>query len=548
MTVEQHWWKNAVVYQIYPRSFYDSNGDGVGDIPGIRKKLDYIRSLGVDAIWLSPVYVSPQADNGYDIADYQDIDPIFGTLADMRELLRQAKARGLRVIMDMVLNHTSDEHPWFLESKTHPDGPKGNWYVWRDGVPGTPPNDMRSSFGGSAWEWCEERQQYYLHQYAVKQPDLNWDEPAVRQALYDMMNWWIQEGVSGFRFDVIDCIAKEPDRGVAVEGTNLHPYIREMRAALHSGAELMTVGEVWSADAEKAKIWTDPDGSELSMVFLLEHFALDQVGNDKYAPAPLKLTRLKKVVEHWQRELNGKGWCALTWENHDIPRIVSRWGNDGILRQESAKMLAVVLYGLQGTPFLYQGQELAMTNTDYELSEYSDVETKNLIRERREKGNSEEQILQLVHARARDNPRTPMQWDTSIHGGFTTGKPWLKVNPNYPAINVAQQEKDPQSVLNFYRRLISVRKKMPEVLDGDYETALSEREDIFAYRRRNRDNLLTVVANFTEKPTRIPDNVLKEAGELVIGVYPTPPENGCLRPYEAVMYRREISDSAKNAE
>lgn len=222
MTVEQHWWKNAVVYQIYPRSFYDSNGDGVGDIPGIRKKLDYIRSLGVDAIWLSPVYVSPQADNGYDIADYQDIDPIFGTLADMRELLRQATARGLRVIMDMVLNHTSDEHPWFLESKTHPDGPKGNWYVWRDGVPGTPPNDMRSSFGGSAWEWCEERRQYYLHQYAVKQPDLNWDEPAVRQALYDMMNWWIKEGVSGFRFDVIDCIAKEPDRRVAVEGTNLH--------------------------------------------------------------------------------------------------------------------------------------------------------------------------------------------------------------------------------------------------------------------------------------------------------------------------------------
>ena len=540
MKTTPHWWQQAVIYQIYPRSFCDSNGDGIGDIPGIISKLDYVKSLGVDAIWLSPVFKSPQDDNGYDISDYQDIDPMFGTMADMRRLLEEANRRGIRIIMDMVLNHTSDEHPWFLEARKSRDNPKHDWYVWRDGEPGTPPNGLRSCFGGSAWEWCGECSQYYLHQYSVKQPDLNWDNPDVRHALYDMMNWWAAQGAGGFRLDVIDSIAKEPDKMITAEGTNLHKYIREMSEAVLRGTDLVAVGEAWSANVERARLWSDPDGSELSMVFQFEHIGLDQQeGKDKWDLAPLKLRRLKEVFGRWQRELNGKGWNSLFWNNHDLPRIVSRWGNDGAYRETSAKMLATILYGLQGTPFLYQGEELGMTNAPYALEEYRDIEIVNMVAERRAAGYSEEEILASVHAKGRDNARTPMQWDDTANAGFTTGTPWLKVNPNYVTINAGEQAAREDSVLAYYRRLIALRKRELVICDGDYQELLPQRDDLFAYTRDNGDTRLTVVANFTGDTVPFPAELLSRAGEPELCNYADTPVNGELRPYEARMYLRK---------
>ncbi len=535
------WWQRAVIYQIYPRSFRDSNGDGIGDILGIVEKLDYVKSLGVDAIWLSPVFKSPQDDNGYDISDYQDIDPLFGTLEDMKALLREASKRGLRIIVDMVLNHTSDEHPWFLAAKSSREDPKHDWYVWRDGAPGTPPNGLRACFGGSAWEWCEACSQYYLHQYSVKQPDLNWDNPQVRQALYDMMNWWVDQGAGGFRLDVIDSVAKEPDRMVTAEGTNLHPYIREMSAAVLQGRELVTVGECWSATPETARLWSSPDGSELSMVFQFEHMVLDQDGPFKWDVKPLKLRELKRVIGKWQQELHGQGWNSLFWENHDLPRIVSRWGDDGEYREISAMMLATVLFGLQGTPYVYQGQELGMTNARYALEEYRDIEIRNMAAERLAQGYTLEQVMASIHAKGRDNARTPMQWDDSVNAGFTTGDPWLKVNPNYRTVNVAAQETD-GSVLNYYRYLISLRKREDVFWDGDYRELLPERDDLFAYTRDNGTRRLTVVANFTGGEIELPNGLLENAGEPELSNYPDWPAGGRLRPYEAAMYLMPVSN------
>ncbi len=535
--MQTKWWQKAVIYQIYPRSFCDSNGDGIGDLQGIVSKLDYIKSLGVDAIWLSPVFQSPQDDNGYDISDYQNIDPMFGTLDDMKTLLREANAHGIRILMDMVLNHTSDEHAWFLESKKDRTNPKHDWYVWRDGTPDTPPNAMRSVFGGSAWEWCEECGQYYLHQYSVKQPDLNWDNPDVRHALYDMMNWWVEQGAGGFRLDVIDSIAKEPDKMITAEGTNLHPYVREMSAAVLQGTELVSVGEAWSANVERAKLWSDPNGSELSMVFQFEHIGLDQQeGKEKWDLAPLRLTKLKEVLGRWQTELNGQGWNSLFWNNHDLPRIVSRWGNDGIYREKSAEMLATVLYGLQGTPYLYQGEEIGMTNAAYDLDAYQDIEIRNMIAERRARGYSDASIIESIHAKGRDNARTPMQWNDHKNAGFTSGTPWLKVNPNYKSINVAAAENDENSILNYYRYLIAMRKRESVFLDGTYTPIEFPREDLFAYTRENDTQKLTVVANFTEHPIPFDQTILDEAGEPQISNYETWPSGGILRPYEAAMY------------
>ena len=533
--MDKKWWQKAVIYQIYPRSFRDSNGDGIGDLQGIVEKLDYVKSLGVDAIWLSPVFKSPQDDNGYDISDYQDIDPLFGSLDDMKLLFREANSRGLKIIVDMVLNHTSDEHPWFIEAKSSRDNPKHDWYVWRDGEPGTPPNDMISCFSGSAWQWCEDCGQYYLHQYSVKQPDLNWDNPEVRKALFDMMNWWADNGAGGFRLDVIDSVAKEPDKKITAEGTNLHPYIREMSAAVLKGRDLVTVGECWSATPETAKLWSNPDGSELSMVFQFEHIVLDQEGPFKWDMKPLKLTDLKTVIGKWQRELNGKGWNSLFWENHDLPRIVSRWGDDKKYRAESATMLATILIGLQGTPYVYQGQEIGMTNAAYELSEYQDIETRNMAAERLAQGYSMESLMASIHAKGRDNARTPMQWDDSENAGFTTGTPWLKINPNYTHVNVASQQEG-SSILNYYRHLIGLRKRENVIRDGDYQEILPRREDVFAYSRSNGSRTLTVIANFTGEEVEFPDEILKNAGELEISNYADRPAGGKLRPFEAAMY------------
>ena len=374
---KEKWWKNAVVYQIYPKSFQDSNGDGVGDIKGIIRRLDYLADLGIDAVWISPMYCSPQNDNGYDISDYQDIDPMFGTLADMDELIAEAGKRKIRIIMDLVLNHTSDEHRWFQEAKKSRENPYHDYYVWRDGEEGIRPNDMKAVFGGPAWEWVPEVKQYYFHQFAPEQPDLNWENPKVRREIYDMILWWMDRGAGGFRLDVIDQIAKEPDRGITNNGPRLHEFLREMSRETFQKGDLITVGEAWGATPEIAEKYSNPDGSEFSMVFQFEHIGLDQQeGKEKWDLAPLSLVKLKKCLAKWQNALHKSGWNSLFWDNHDLPRIVSRWGDDGVYRAESAKMLAAVLHGMQGTPYIYQGEELGMTNVKFkDITDYRDVET-----------------------------------------------------------------------------------------------------------------------------------------------------------------------------
>ncbi len=530
------WWKNSVIYQIYPRSFQDSNGDGIGDIRGIINRLDYLEDLGIDAVWLSPVCKSPQDDNGYDISDYQDIDPMFGTLADMEELIRRAGERGIRIIMDLVLNHTSDEHPWFLEAKKSRDNPYHDYYVWRDGTEGELPNDLRACFGGPAWQWVPELGQYYFHQFSVKQPDLNWENPRVRREIYDMILWWMDRGIGGFRLDVIDQIAKEPDLGITNNGPRLHEFIRELSRETFQKGDLITVGEAWGATPELARRYSNPDGSEFSMVFQFEHIGLDQQeGGSKWDLAPLPFQKLKDVLDKWQTELWGCGWNSLFWDNHDLPRIVSRWGDDGQYRVESAKMLAILLHGMQGTPYIYQGEELGMTNVRYEIGGYKDIETLNLYKERRELGYAHEEIMKSIYARSRDNARTPMQWDDSPQAGFTEGTPWLKVNPNYPEINAAGQMKDPQSIYSCYKQLVRLRKEHPVFVDGRFELLARESGQIFAYTRDDGKQRLLVVCNFSGEPA---DSGLAEewkSMELLLGNYPDS-QGDRLRPYEARMY------------
>lgn len=538
-TTTQPWWKSAVIYQVYPRSFMDANGDGVGDIPGIISRLDYLRELGIDAIWLSPVFRSPQDDNGYDISDYQDIDPLFGTLTDMDRLILEAKERGIRIIMDLVLNHSSDEHAWFLAAKTSRDNPYHDYYIWRDGEPGTPPDDQIASFGGSAWEWVPEVGQYYYHQFSVKQPDLNWENPKLRQELYSMIRWWAARGVGGFRLDVVDHLGKDPDRQIRVNGPMLHEYIREMSREAFQGGDLVTVGEAWSATPERAHLYSNPDGSELSMVFQFEHIKLDQEGTEKWDLAPLPFLRFKQVLSRWQKELCGSGWNSLFWENHDLPRIVSRWGDDGAHRVECAKMLAILLFGLQGTPYIYQGQELGMTNVDFREEDYRDIETLNVIRERRERGIPEEEIFRSVHAKSRDNARTPMQWDAGENAGFTAGTPWIRVNPNYREINAAAQRTDPDSVLSLYKKLIRLRREYPVFVDGTFELLLPEDEAIFAYTRSSADEDLMVVCNFYGQA--IPNPLPCGGMGLLAASYPEISDAQTLRPYEARLYRKALT-------
>ncbi len=536
------WWKNAVIYQIYPRSFADSNGDGTGDLQGIISKLDYLENLGIDAVWLSPVCRSPQDDNGYDISDYQDIDPVFGTLEDMEELIREAGKHNIRIIMDLVLNHSSDEHRWFREARKSRENPYHDYYVWRDGVEGELPNDMRAAFGGSAWEWVPEVGQYYFHQFSVKQPDLNWENPRLRREIYDMINWWTGKGVGGFRLDVIDQIAKEPDRGITNNGPRLHEYLRELSRETFQKADLVTVGEAWGATPELAKLYSNPDNSELSMVFQFEHICLDQVeGKEKWDLAPLPFQKLKEVFGRWQTQLYGKGWNSLFWNNHDLPRIVSRWGNDREYWEESAKMLAILLHGMQGTPYIYQGEELGMTNVAYEIEEYRDIETLNLYSDRLEKGYKEEDVLRSIHAKSRDNARTPMQWNEEENAGFTKGTPWIRVNPNYRKINAARQVEDGDSVFGCYRELIRLRRKYPVFVDGRFSMLLEEDENIFAYTRENEDSRLLVVCNFYGRTVDCPLEEPANA-KLLISNYKDGEKAMILRPYEARMYLEETDD------
>lgn len=535
-TGSDKWWKRAVIYQIYPRSFADSNGDGIGDLQGIIAKLDYLEDLGIDAIWLSPVCRSPQDDNGYDISDYQDIDPMFGTLDDMEALIREAGRHHIRIIMDLVLNHSSDEHRWFQEAKKSRENPYHDYYVWRDGVEGEAPNDMRAAFGGSAWEWVPEVGQYYFHQFSVKQPDLNWENPRLRREIYDMINWWIDKGVGGFRLDVIDQIAKEPDKKITNNGPRLHEYLRELSRETFQKADLVTVGEAWGATTELAKLYSNPDNSELSMVFQFEHICLDQIeGKEKWDLAPLPFMKLKEVFARWQTQLCGRGWNSLFWNNHDLPRIVSRWGNDGQYRVESAKMLAILLHGLQGTPYIYQGEELGMTNVQFGIEDYRDIETLNLYRERLEKGYSREEIMRSIHAKSRDNARTPMQWNDEENAGFTQGTPWLKVNPNYTEIHAAAQVNDGDSVFACYRKLVHLRKEYPVFVDGDFRLLLEEDENIFAYTRTNKDSRLLVLCNFYDRTVRFSLEEDISDMELLATNYRETGSAGTLRPYEARM-------------
>lgn len=535
MNTDREWWKRAVIYQIYPRSFQDSNGDGIGDLRGIIQRLDYLEGLGIDALWLCPVYPSPMDDNGYDISDYRGIDPVFGTMVDMDELIVEAGRRGIRIIMDLVLNHSSDEHPWFQAAKESRENPYHDYYIWRDGVEGTPPNDMRACFGGSAWEWQPQLRQYYFHQFSVKQPDLNWENPRVREELYDIIRFWMDKGVGGFRLDVIDQIAKDPDKGITNNGPMLHTYLREMNQATFGGTDLVTVGEAWGATPKIAREFSNPDGDELSMVFQFEHITLDQKpGGEKWDLAPLQLGELKRVISKWQAQLDGTGWNSLFWNNHDLPRIVSRWGDDGKYRVESAKMLATLLYGLRGTPYLYQGEELGMTNARYPITEYRDIETLNLFRERQANGVAEGDIMASIHARGRDNARTPMQWTDGPNAGFSDGVPWIKVNPNYLEINARQQLNDPKSVFSYYRELIALRKRFDVFAEGTYELLCPDHPNIFAYKRVGQKETLYVVCNFGKLEATFPPELRRVCRNPLIGNYS---ESGhpILRPFEAFM-------------
>ena len=537
--LEKDWWKSAVIYQIYPRSFQDTNGDGFGDFQGIIKRLPYLEKLGIDCIWLCPVYRSPQDDNGYDISDYCDVDSMFGTMADMEELIGKAREHGIYIVMDLVLNHSSDEHKWFIEAKKSRENPYHDYYVWRDGKEGVLPNDMKAAFGGSAWEWVPEVEQYYFHQFSVKQPDLNWENPKLRQELWDIINFWIDKGVGGFRLDVIDLVGKVPDEKITSNGPKLHEYIKEMTAHTFVRDNLISVGETWSATPEIAKLYSNPDGSELSMVFQFEHICLDQQeGKEKWDLAPLPFHKFKEVWNKWQTELYGCGWNSLFWDNHDLPRIVSRWGDEGQYREESAKMLATLLHGMQGTPYIYQGEELGMTNVKYELEEYRDIELFGMYKERRAQGYTHEELMKSIYAKTRDNARTPMQWDTTEQAGFTTGKPWMKVNPNYTEINAAEQVDCEDSIFNYYRKLIQLRKELPVLTDGKFTMMDMDHDQIFAYLRDNGEDKLLVVCNFYGNTVDYAVSEKAEDLELLIGNYTEENmQTDVLRPYEARIYR-----------
>lgn len=538
MNMSEQWWQNSVVYQIYPRSFQDTNGDGIGDLQGIIRRLDYLENLGIDAIWLSPVYQSPNDDNGYDISNYEEIMSEFGTMTDMEELIAEGRKRNIRIIMDLVVNHTSDEHAWFVEARKSPENPYRDYYIWRDPVAGQVPNELRSTFSGSAWEFDEASGQYFLHLFSKKQPDLNWENEKVRQEVYDMMNFWIEKGVGGFRMDVIDLIGKLPDQEITGNGPRLHEYLQEMNTETFGGKDLLTVGETWGATPEIAKRYSDPKRNELSMVFQFEHVGLDQqVGKEKWDLAPLDLTKLKEVLSKWQTSLGNEGWNSLFWNNHDLPRIVSRWGNDQQYRVESAKMFAILLHMMKGTPYIYQGEEIGMTNYPIsDISEAEDIETINMYHERIEKGYTKEEIIRSINTKGRDNARTPMQWDDSPNGGFTTGTPWLHVNPNYQTINVEQALTDSSSIFYTYQQLIALRKEHDVIVWGEYELVQTSTE-IFAYLRSLGDEKWLIACNLSEQSQTIS---VPKSKEIILTNYElteVPVGEVTMRPYEAFVLK-----------
>lgn len=494
------WWKKAVVYQVYPKSFQDSNGDGIGDLKGITSRLDYLKKLGIDAIWLSPVYQSPQVDNGYDISDYEAIDPQYGTMADMDELISEAKKRGIRIIMDLVINHTSDQHKWFIEARKSKDNPYRDYYIWRDPVDGHEPNGLKSAFSGSAWKFDEKTGQYYLHFFADQQPDLNWKNPTLRQKIYDMMNFWIDKGIGGFRMDVIELIGKDPDKLIRENGPMLHPYLQEMNKKTFGNKNLMTVGETWNSTPKIAEEYSDPARHELSMVFQFENQSLDQqAGKEKWDLRPLNLGELKRVLVKWQTEIDfNHAWNSLFWENHDIPRVISRWGNDQEYRVQSAKMFAIILHLMHGTPYIYNGEEIGMTNYPVtSIDDVSDIESINMYNERLKAGYDPQTLIHAINVKGRDNARTPIQWNNTKNAGFTTGTPWLHVNPNYHQINVEAALNEPNSIFYTYQKLIKLRHENSIIVDGNFELIKGTGDAVLAYYRKLKDTKWLIVANLS---------------------------------------------------
>ncbi len=549
------WWKEAVVYQIYPRSFMDSNGDGVGDLKGITSKLDYLKELGVDVIWMSPIYQSPNDDNGYDISDYQAIMKEFGTMEDFDELLCEAHKRGLKIVMDLVVNHTSDEHYWFVESRKAEKNPYSDYYIWRDGKPdGSEPNNWGSCFGGSAWQYDEGRGQYYLHLFSKKQPDLNWDNPKVREEVFRMMTWWCEKGIDGFRMDVISMISKTkempngPIKGLygdyasyCIHGPNVHTYLKEMNEKVLSRYDLMTVGETAGVTPEQACLYAGNDTGELNMVFQFEH--VDVHGKyGKWNNQRMPLTSLKKILSKWQNELFGKAWNSLFWDNHDQPRAVSRFGDDSPeYRVVSAKMLATCLHMMHGTPYIYQGEELGMTNYPFESpADFKDIESVHAYEEWCESGRvSHELFWPCITAVSRDNARTPIQWDDTENAGFSTGTPWMPVNPNYREINARAAMADPESVFHYYQKLIALRKQYPVIVYGSYQLLLEDSEELFAYIREYEGEKLLVVCSFTDKEVEFEIPKEFQGAQCLIANYENSydSEKMVLKPYEAFVLR-----------
>jgi alpha-glucosidase len=544
------WWKEAVAYQIYPRSFMDGNGDGIGDLPGVISKLDYLKELGVDVLWICPIYKSPNDDNGYDISDYQDIMDEFGTMADFDRLLAEVHSRGMKLILDLVINHTSDEHPWFIESRSSRDNPKRDYYIWSDGKNGAEPNNWESIFSGSAWEYDEATEQYYMHVFSTKQPDLNWENPQVRQDLYAMVNWWLDKGIDGFRVDAISHIKKvpgfpdmpNPDKLRYVpsfEGhmnrEGIHVFLQEMKSETFDKYDVMTVGEASGVTVDDAELWV----GERRGAFNIEHMGLWQ----KTADGSVDIPALKKTLTRWQKGLEGVGWNALFLENHDQPRSVSTWGDDQTYWEQSAKAFATMYFLMQGTPFIYQGQEIGMTNVQFpSIDDYNDVASKNLYRTELENGKTHEEIMRVIWKNGRDNSRTPMQWNDLDQAGFTTGTPWLKVNPNYKAINVEKELKEPDSIYHHYRKLIALRKNNPTAVYGAYDLILPEHKQIYAYTRTLGEDRLLVIANLSAEAAAsgLPDSVIYSSAELLLISGESGDRNLRdlrLAPYEARVYR-----------
>jgi len=553
--VKKIWWKEAVAYQVYPRSFMDSNGDGIGDIQGVISKLDYLKDLGIDVIWISPIYSSPNDDNGYDISDYKGIMDEFGTMEDFDQLLAEIHKRGMKLIMDLVINHTSDEHQWFIESRSSKENPYRDYYIWHPGKDGKEPNNWESIFGGSAWEYDETTKEYFMHVFSRKQPDLNWENPKVRQELYEMVNWWLDKGIDGFRVDAISHIKKVPGfpdlpnpakkkyvpsmKG-HMNRDGIQVYLEELKQETFAKYDIMTVGEANGVTVEQADEWVGEENGKFNMIFQFEH--LDLWG--KSTDGGLDIHALKKTLTKWQKGLEGMGWNALFLENHDQPRSVSTWGNDQALRERSAKCLATMYFLMQGTPFIYQGQEIGMTNVQFDsIEDYNDVAIKNLYKNEREEGKSHEEVMEIIWKNGRDNSRTPMQWNDEPQGGFTTGTPWLKVNPNYTEINVEKALKDPDSIYHYYKKLIQLRKENQTLIYGNYDLLVENDDKIYAYTRKLEDETFVILTNlFPEETTFVwPKGLQVKQVELCISNYPDQIENGKmtidLRPYEARVYR-----------